>query len=78
MLIVIALTIYCTVEVAQSPTYQVRVLPKWLWAIAVICLPIVGPIAWLIVGRPRPDSGSSQATIKPPPDDDFDFLRKLR
>lgn len=73
---VVALTIYCIVEVAQSPTYRVRAMPKWLWAFAVICLPAVGSILWLAFGRPLatpPGRARDQG-----PDGDDDFLRGLR
>ncbi len=72
---VILLTIYCVVEVAQARKYQVRRLPKWLWAFAVICVPVVGPLSWLVWGRP---SGPSKPRIQRAPDDDEDFLRGLR
>ncbi|NLE97138.1 MAG: hypothetical protein GX596_04005 [Propionibacterium sp.] len=72
---VVMLTIYCVVEVAQSRKYEVRALPKWLWAFAVIAVPVIGPIAWLTMGRPTP-----QPKYLPPraPDDDEDFLRGIR
>lgn len=75
---VVALTIYCTVEVAQAPASRVRNMPKWLWAVFVIVAPVLGPLCWLAFGRPtnrRPPSdnrGYSGA-----PDDDPDFLRSL-
>lgn len=72
---VVLLTIYCVVEVAQTRHYAVRNAPKWLWVFAVICLPVVGPLSWLLFGRPD--------RRRPPrerlnPDDDPDFLRGLR
>lgn len=71
------LTVYCVVEVAQARGYNVRAMPRWLWAFAVICLPVLGPVAWLILGRPikstKPLPPRSSA-----PDDDEDFLRGLR
>lgn len=73
---VIMLTIYCVVEVAQARRFEVRTLPKWLWAFAVICVPVVGPVSWLILGRPgaRPAKPLPQRA----PDDDEDFLKGLR
>ncbi|SDL50385.1 PLD nuclease N-terminal domain-containing protein [Tessaracoccus oleiagri] len=73
---VVMLTVYCVVEVAQSRKYRVRTFPKWLWAFAVIAVPVVGPIGWLTLGRPR----SEPARPLPPraPDDDEDFLRGIR
>lgn len=73
---VIALTIYCTVEVAQSQPLRVRAMPKWMWAFTVICLPIIGPILWLGFGRPN--AASSQPRRDQGPDGDDDFLRGLR
>ena len=77
VLILALLVIYCVVEVAQSDPDRVRLMPRWLWAFAVICVPVVGPVAWLFLGRPLkqtrqlPRPGSA-------PDDDEDFLRGLR
>jgi len=73
ILIVLALTVYCAVEVAQADSWSVRVMPKWLWAFIVICLPVVGSLAWLIFGRPR---GNDPLPYRTPPDDDPDFLRR--
>jgi hypothetical protein len=70
------LAIYCVVEVAQAPTYAVRRMPRWLWATAIICLPLVGPLGWLIFGRPNRLSRSEHTRPKAP-DDDNDFLRGL-
>lgn len=75
---IVALTIYCTVEVAQSPKYRVRGMPKWLWAFAVICLPVVGPFSWLIWGRPNETTPRRPPARNQGPDDDEDFLRGLR
>ncbi len=71
-LVVLGLTIYCAVEVAQADPRSVRVMPRWMWALIVICLPIIGPICWLAFGRPR---GGPRNV---PPDDDPEFLRTLR
>lgn len=77
ILIVVMLTIYCVVEVAQARNNRVRVMPRWLWAFTVICIPVAGPVLWLLFGRPvkqQPQLGPSTRA----PDDDEDFLRGLR
>lgn len=77
MIIVALLMIYCVVEVAQAPSAAVRRMPKWMWAVAVICIPLVGAICWLVLGRPNRESlGTDQPHAKGP-DDDPEFLRKL-
>lgn len=76
ILAAILLTIYCVVEVAQANKYAVRGAPKWLWAFLVICIPVLGPLTWLAFGRPN---GRGQRREPPrAPDDDPDFLRRLK
>lgn len=79
LVIVALLTIYCVVEVAQTPTYAVRRMPRWLWATAIICLPLIGALSWLFFGRPTKASRDPQRERRMPraPDDDVDFLRGL-
>lgn len=75
ILAVVMLTIYCVVEVAQSRPSRVRVMPKWLWAFVVISVPVIGPVTWLLAGRPEAGHVSRRSLG---PDDDEDFLRGLR
>ena len=79
IIIVALLMIYCVVEVAQAPPLAVRRMPRWLWAVAIICLPLVGAVAWLLLGRPNAESlGTRKPRPRPTaPDDDVDFLRGL-
>jgi len=80
IIIIVLLMIYCVVEVAQAPRYAVRRMPRWLWATAVICLPLAGSICWLLLGRPNAESMGTRKRNQPrpsAPDDDVDFLRGL-
>ena len=73
------LVIYCLVDIAQADRADVRVLPRWLWALVVL-VPFAGAAAWLWLGRPRTGGGGSghrPARTRPAPDDDPDFLRRL-
>ncbi len=74
LVIVVMLMIYCVVDIAMSARYQVRIMPRWLWLAAVICLPLVGSLAWFFFGRPRTTPPKQRPTA---PDDDPDFLRNL-
>jgi len=79
IIIVALLMIYCVVEVAQAPPYAVRGMPRWLWATVVICVPLIGALAWLFFGRPNAETlGTKKQRDRPKaPDDDVDFLRGL-
>lgn len=78
VILLVALTVFALVDAVLTPREQ---LPnKGRWVLGIIVLPIVGPLAWLTVGRrARRGSGGSGGTPKPPvaPDDDPDFLRGL-
>jgi phospholipase D-like protein len=62
---------------------RVRALPRPLWVLVVLLVPLLGPISYFVWGRPvpPPHEGSPvrRSTRRPPssPDDDPDFLRKM-
>lgn len=75
VVVVVMMMIYCVVDIAMAGAYKVRVMPRWLWLAAVICLPFVGSVAWLVFGRPRIRPTPPKKPIAP--DDDPDFLHRL-
>lgn len=78
VVVAVALAIFCLVQVIQSRGQQVRGMPRWAWVPVIVLLPLIGPIAWLVLGRPRdggPPRRPQRRTIAP--DDDPDFLRGL-
>jgi hypothetical protein len=78
VLLSLALTIYCTVDVIQTPENAVRNLPKIVWLILVLLFAVVGPAAWLVAGRPRTGRRAVQGPPRPRgPDDDPDFLKGI-
>ena len=75
---------YCGLDLATSKPADVRTLPKPLWFL-VLLLPVVGPVAWLLAGRPAAGAGRAVPKVLPEaggasrsPDDDEEFLRQLR
>jgi hypothetical protein len=60
---------------------RVRALPRAVWVLIIIVVPLLGPISYLAVGRPRTARHSGPAGTAPgrpaAPDDDPDFLRSL-
>lgn len=73
------LVIYSLLDVATTPSASVRNMPKWAWiALIVIGSFYIGPIAWLVAGRPKRRGRGGYSTRRQlPPDDDPDFLRKI-
>ena len=61
-LLVLALWIFCVIDVITTNEWDVRNLPKTAWLLIVLFLPTVGSIAWLVAGRPR----AARTTAAPP------------
>lgn len=89
-LALIALYVYVLVDLSRAPSAEVRLLPKWLWVIVVVLLFLIGPLLWLVLGRPRAeppqsggDGGGGSSGRRPgprgpvAPDDDPEFLKRL-
>ena len=92
-LVEVVLLVYCVLNIITTPEGEVRNLPKLLWLVLVVVLPLVGGIAWLVAGRPQGPARSlpykGNAGVPPrrdraaraqasSPDDDEAFLRSLR
>ncbi len=77
--VAIAVTIYALVDCAQSDATAVRGLRKPWWILVIVVLNVVGALAWLVAGRPRRPTRRTPARRRPvAPDDDPEFLRRLR
>lgn len=51
-LVLVALWVYCILDVIASQEILVRNLPRMAWLLIVVFLPTVGSVAWLALGRP--------------------------
>jgi hypothetical protein len=73
----IVLAVYALVDCIQND--RPRGLPKPAWIVVILLIPVLGPLAWLLGGH---DRGWHLPTPPAPrqlaPDDDPEFLRKLR
>ncbi len=92
-LIAVLLWLYAIFDALTAPPERVRNLPKAIWMIIVIVLLDIGAIAWFLWGRPRAEV-SARVRQSPfgrqghggprgggrsiAPDDDPEFLRRLR
>ncbi|GAA0406621.1 membrane protein [Acrocarpospora corrugata] len=79
-LLLIGLWLYCVLDVITTDSSLVRNMPKLVWLVVVILLPTVGSLLWLIAGRPRRTVQAAPPRAARPlnPDDDEEFLRRLR
>lgn len=81
-LVLIALWIYAFVDCLGTPESEVRGLPKVVWLLIILLFGeiMVGPLAWLLMGRlrgPRPLAEEGPAGWAIAPDDNPEFLRSL-
>lgn len=79
ILVALALYIYFIIDVIRTPRGQTRTLPKFVWLLIVLLIPIIGGILWMFLGRVWPANGSPFGRKRGPvaPDDDPKFMRKL-
>lgn len=79
ILVPLALSIYAFIDCITTDEKDIRHIPKPIWAILVLLFPLVGSIAWLMVGR-KPGTGAGSAGRRGgwvAPDDNPDFLKSL-
>jgi hypothetical protein len=93
-LVVLALDIFCVIDVIGSRDDEIRNLPKIAWLLLVLFFPFVGSVAWLAAGRPTgAPAGRSPYERSAPsfpeydrpgraagatPESDEEFLRRIR
>lgn len=75
------IVLYALIDAILTPREEARLLPKWLWLVLVVIVPLAGALAWLLAGRPRSESVSGGIVSRRPgpaaPDDDAAFLRTI-
>ncbi|HET7723299.1 MAG TPA: PLD nuclease N-terminal domain-containing protein [Propionibacteriaceae bacterium] len=75
--VVIGLGVYAFVQALQTDATQIRFMPRWLWIAVILAFPVIGPGAWIVAGR-ESLSATGQEHRPLGPDDDPDFLRRLK
>ncbi|MGN6090121.1 MAG: PLDc N-terminal domain-containing protein [Actinomycetes bacterium] len=84
VLLVIGLTVYAAIEAAGTASSDMRAGTKASWLVVIVLLPVLGPVLWLLAGRPKAGATSAAPATQGParpvalgPDDDPEFLRLL-
>ncbi|WP_433057318.1 PLD nuclease N-terminal domain-containing protein [Dactylosporangium sp. CS-033363] len=82
-LIVLVVTLYALIDCLSSERGDIRGLPRPVWFLVILLVPVIGPIAWFVAGRPRSleqragvVAGRARKRVTAP-DDDPDFLRGI-
>lgn len=82
LVVAVALTVFAVVDVAYFDRLRVRGVPKGVWIVVILLVPVVGALLWFFVGRgPRGGRGRSGGSGRRgpiAPDDDPEFLRNLK
>lgn len=53
VIIELVLLVYCLVDCIQTEPAAVRTLPKPVWVLLIIVLPLFGGVGWLLAGKPE-------------------------
>ena len=93
-LLLLALDVFCVIDLIQTREDEVRNLPKIAWLFLILIFTPIGSIAWLAAGRPQrgagPRSRYERAVPAYPeydrpgraagltPESDEEFLRRVR
>jgi hypothetical protein len=51
-LLIFGFLLYCVLDVVLTSEEEIRNLPKLVWLVLVLLVPIIGGIAWFVAGRP--------------------------
>ncbi|GAA5150105.1 hypothetical protein GCM10025768_14370 [Microbacterium pseudoresistens] len=62
--LVLALMIGALIDIITRTDDQVKHLPKVLWIILVVIVPLVGGVLWFVIGREYGDSGVSMPRMR--------------
>ena len=74
--VLVAVDVFSIVDVVLTDRSRVRALPKVLWILVIVLLPVIGVVLWFMLGKARSASTGGTRTVAP--DDDPDFLRNMR
>lgn len=70
VVIAVAFILYALVDAAMTDASRARGVPKPVWVVLVVVLPVIGAILWFAIGKGKP---GAVPAARPAPDDDPRF-----
>jgi hypothetical protein len=70
----VVFTIYAAIDCLMTDNHRARGIPKPLWVLVILFIPIIGAVLWFVIGKDRRAGGKVRQLA---PDDDPAFLRGL-
>jgi hypothetical protein len=68
-------SLYAVVDCAMTDHRRARGIPKPLWVLVILVIPVIGALLWFTLGKDR-NTGKGQLR-RVAPDDDPAFLKRL-
>jgi hypothetical protein len=66
--------IYAAIDCLMTDGHRARGIPKPLWVLVILFIPIIGAVLWFVLGK---DRRTRRPALRVAPDDDPAFLRGL-
>lgn len=60
-LLLLALTVFALIDIITRDNSQVKHMPKMVWLLLVILIPLLGSILWFAIGREYPERSAPRA-----------------
>jgi len=85
IIVSLGVMIYALIEAFSTPSDRTRIMPKGIWIVVIILIPLIGGVLWLLFGNENAYLASTVQGFKKTtgpsrpsnPDDDEEFLRSL-
>lgn len=85
IIVSVGVMIYALIEAISTPSDRTRIMPKGVWIVVIILVPLIGGVLWLLFGNENAYLASTTRGFKKAtgparpttPDDDEEFLRSL-
>jgi hypothetical protein len=73
--VAIGLMVYALIDVIRSDRFAVRALPRLIWVLVILIVPVIGALLYLFLGRRDRATRAGRAPVAP--DDDPSFLSQI-